>query len=329
MEILTLANTKAILDTDTRCFIKWRLTDWCNYNCSYCIRAAFTQNRVDTLERDFDKSWQRVLKAAPEVNRILNEFGRPTKIDLIGGEITFFDLPKLLDILDSKYLETINITTNLSNTLESYLKLLEICEKRNVELSLTASYHYEKADINEFFEKAKVLSTRMKHFKLEAVSLERNQEVIKIFIRRCIENNILFIVEKDLTATDEIRATLLDGSKSRPSNPRYKIIPEDKPAYLVKTRNLIVAEGLPETLGFFCTRDWNYVYIEIDEFLGHTDLINGCRNGCPVQDFHVLKEPAICTRRHCTLCGHMSLIRPDVYKDYINGVGDFKLDKLN
>lgn len=31
-----------IIDLDDMCVIKWRLTDVCNYNCSYCTAGSCT-----------------------------------------------------------------------------------------------------------------------------------------------------------------------------------------------------------------------------------------------------------------------------------------------
>ena len=41
--------------------------------------------------------------------------------------------------------------------------------------------------------------------------------------------------------------------------------------------------------------------------MGRIGDTNDCKNIQPISEFHPLKEPKICGRDVCTLCGHISL----------------------
>ena len=70
-----------ILNNDDMFVLKWRLTEWCNYNCSYCLRPEkqlATKNCVkDTTIKKRDREYDEkiILETAPYVNRILDEEG--------------------------------------------------------------------------------------------------------------------------------------------------------------------------------------------------------------------------------------------------------------
>ena len=69
-QIVTIINNEPLLT------IKWRLTTWCNYRCSYCIQFWGEKEK----KTDFNK----LLEIAKEVNRLIESASRPVKLYLLG-----------------------------------------------------------------------------------------------------------------------------------------------------------------------------------------------------------------------------------------------------
>lgn len=140
-------NHKHTAEREQQCFtIHWKLTEWCNYRCEYCF------------QRDNDRTWRdyaTVCSAADKINAFIDKINKPTKLFLIGGEVTYYDLIDLLEKhLTSRNIFKINLTTNLSKDLEFFQNLKNYCLSRNIELMLTASMHLSQIkNIDEFIDK--------------------------------------------------------------------------------------------------------------------------------------------------------------------------------
>ena len=91
-EVLSLNRIKTIIDLKGTCqsVVKWRLTDACNYRCSYCLRSCTSQQNQDISLAKHD--YKIALESAPDIARIINEMPGKVKLDLIGGEVSLFDL---------------------------------------------------------------------------------------------------------------------------------------------------------------------------------------------------------------------------------------------
>lgn len=126
--------------------ISWKLTEWCNYRCEYC----FQRNSARTW-RDYSI----ITSAADKINNFINKINRPTKLSLIGGEVTYYDLIDLLkNHLTSENLIKISLTTNLSKSEEYFKELKNYCESRGIKLILTASLHISQIpNIDDFIVK--------------------------------------------------------------------------------------------------------------------------------------------------------------------------------
>ena len=118
-------------------------------------------------------------------------------------------------------------------------------------------------------------------------------------------------MERDLNATPEEKKQLLIGSSAKKKD-RYKVITDEGKELLFKTRNEVISGELvnytsyANSNSYYCTRDYDYVYIEKDIHMGRIEGSN-CKNIQPVYNFHPLKHPQLCERPACTLCGHMSI----------------------
>lgn len=301
-KIRRIRRIRRILDLDNSCVIKWRLTDICNYHCSYCIRREFIQSESN-LTYDFSLCLDAVddiVRLAGELNTINN---KPVKIDLIGGEITLFkDLGLLLEKLyTSPAITKVNITTNLSKPVDYFLNLISIAEKYGKKLSITASFHYEYTDLDTFMAKADIINKKIgTNFKCETVITEQNTQV-QAFIDKCNELNCHYMCEEDLLDTSK------HGEKIRnyKVGDRYLVCFDDGQELRFPTRNEVLKQygrnGIAiDTRGLKCSRDNDYVYVE-------KNMAIPCHNMIPIKNYRVSECPQYCRIGECTLCGHMSI----------------------
>ena len=295
---------KCIRNLDSRCVIKWRLTDICNYHCSYCIRKPLSDTSAENYDRI--ETAKRVAELAEQLTK---NTGKKCKVDLIGGEIIV--LPDLFDIITElsqhASVDRINITTNFSRKAEYFEELRQHCVDP-VSMSMTASYHpnYCKLTLQDWINKAVRVSKVMDYFKCETVQLKDSTHIDE-FIKLCQENNLHYMVEGDLL--DES----LNGVKysSKKTHPRYDVTFADGTVKGFGTRNSFLKEygenGMSvKTDGFLCTRDFDYVYIEKDE-------VFTCVSKYNIHDFKLAEKPHPCYRGKdgiCTLCGNISLLAP-------------------
>mgnify|MGYP003307555184 CR=1 FL=1 len=277
-----------IIDLDEYATIKLRLTDYCNYKCSYCIRRKTIEQEGCMLD---DES---CLKYIDDYNRIIDELkaktSKPVKVDLIGGEVTI--LPYLSELITKLKADRINITTNLSRPIPI-----------DPRLSVTASFHPEFTDLDTFFKAVDYYKDKFKNFKVETVSYGEATHV-DAFIAKAKELGVAFMVEEDLLDANKIGKAC---SSNKPK-PRYLVVENgsDRGKYY-NTRNEFLKKHGTNGWGVlvteeYCSRDVNYVYIEQGEVSSCTKLI-------PVGDFHVANFHK-CYRGGglCSLCGHITLL---------------------
>ena len=311
-----IPNVRSIIDLKGKCqsVIKWRLTDACNYRCSYCLRYSWSKKVQDVKFVPQDNAL--AISLIPEIARIINEMPGKVKLDLIGGEVSLLDLEAILKgifAITSDKLFRLNITTNMFRPAEYYTNLCNIVYDNGAELGITCSWHSENCSFEEFFEKFEQIKspTNQKGIRAECVSRLDNQEDVKRFIKYCELKGISYFVERDLNAPYKEKKNLLIGSSSKKKD-RYKIITEEGKELFFKTRNEVISgefcdyQTCVTAEGYYCTRDYDYVYIEKDIHIGR---IGGsdCKNAEFIYDFTPLKEPKICEKVGCSLCGHMSV----------------------
>jgi len=125
--------------------VDWMLTQRCNYSCSYC--SSYDNNQPFNFK---------TLEEYVSAFRYLSDrYGNKTiKLNFLGGEPTLFkQWVELINWLSS-YNYVPHITTNLSIPVSSYVsKLNGKCLN-----FIIASFHSEHADLNMFYENAKILN---------------------------------------------------------------------------------------------------------------------------------------------------------------------------
>lgn len=293
-----------IQDLDNYSVIKWRLTDICNYRCSYCIRKPFIETR-----ENIDSDWNKNIKALPHIKRIANELNQNTqkqiKIDLIGGEISLFEnlLYLISELFEEDIIQEVNLTTNLCRNAEYYIELFRCAKKMNKTVSMTASFHPEYANLKDFMTKVEaILKDDVKNrsvFKSETVITNANNQVAD-FVKRCEELNCFYMCEEDMHDTSKRGQSVTNHKPTV----RYSVENDNGNVTLYTTRNEVIKTFGEEgkyiaTAGGKCTRDYDYTYVE-------QDMAIPCHNKIPIEEYNVHKNKRICQYPFCTLCGHMS-----------------------
>lgn len=314
---MILKSIKRITDLDAADFIvKWRLTDMCNANCSYCIRKSFHQ---DVEKEKLETIQKQLCDIAKELSRLINstQFSK-VKIDLIGGEVTLFDLKAILKNIDSDKITRINITSNIIKDVNYFDELCEYLHSRNIKLTLTASYHFEYISFEKYFEKVEHLKKTVDFLCCEIVSLEDNQDLCKKFVEKCTELNLLYRCEVDIRfGKENVRKLNLISDSNKKESARYKVLFTDGTEQMYTTRNqLLIDRSIEEninqkifrTQGMMCSKNYDFIYVDFDQVGGRTETVNTCLNRTPIKDFKLI-QPRPCIARGCTLCGHMNLWR--------------------
>ena len=302
--------------------IKWRLTNACNYKCSYCARSGLR----DT-DNEFESDKEIIYNAIPQVARIINLKNKPkVKLFLIGGEVTLFNLEELMDILlshlNSNFIDKLTITTNLSKEVDYFISLSNFLEKNGIKLQLTTSWHSEFANFDLFFEKIKVLS-KIKNIelKLETVSTSLNKNFVEQFIDKCEALNVDYIIDPNTLEANK-EGLILKYKKERES---FKVIFKDNSYDILATQKELISKYGDLVLnklfvkGFYCSRDNDCVYIDKNMHVGFTEdpfWQKGikCKSYTPLETF-VFKDKYTLCEDGCSLCGAMSVARNELDLD--------------
>ena len=154
--------------------VSWILGRFCNYKCSYC----WEHGRSDKKDH---RSLKTCILAIRNIKQQARERGfNSFHFSLSGGEPTFH--PHYLDIVeelaDDAYwcnFHSIHMTTNLSRGME-WLKKYAMIVSRFHRASVTASYHAEYADVDEFIKKLVMLQEHDIHVTVNMVMVPEHFE---------------------------------------------------------------------------------------------------------------------------------------------------------
>ena len=296
--------------------LKWRITSMCNLKCSYCLR---THNLEDYNADKIEADTKQLCEISKKLSDVFDKSDKNNvKIDLIGGEVSLFDLERIFSHLTSDKIKRINITTNFKKDSDYYNSLAKYLKDRNIELSLTCSYHDEFWSIDSYFDKVIQVKDNVVIFCCELVSTKNNQDLCYEFKKRCLDLDVDYMIEADLSKEALLlrrQNLLFVESRKIKKNPRYKATFSDGTFQIYSSRNEFltdnqISENVQQralrTRGFYCTNTSNYAYLDFDTFRCRTDYSEKCINLVSIDDFKIL-EPKLCTSGVCSLCGHQSL----------------------
>ena len=291
--------------------IKWRLTNCCNYRCSYCVR----KNKVDDIS-NLSVDQELINSALPKVIELILDKNTSTRVELIGGEVSLFNLDYFLNTLllsTNGLVKRINITTNFSKPSSYYNNLVEICSKYNCELSIMFSWHYEYMKLNNFLNKYnELIKNEFTIYKFEMVSTYENQDKVKEFINECEKIDIEYSVDVDVNI--ENNQDLIFKVKRNDNHKKYKLTKTNGDILMCGSVRELLKEldeyhsRLIRLKGYYCTLDYDYLYIDKNYHVGYNEQIEACKCYEPIENFSLRKEPIVCPRG-CSLCGYMSVFK--------------------
>lgn len=294
--------------------IKWRITHSCNIGCSYCIQA-----RKWRKPEDIKKEQENIELLADDINKIIEKHPEKEyiKLQLIGGEVSIFDLKSLLNHFSR--LNKLTITTNMIRDIEYFIDLTEYCKSRNIDLHVSCSFHEEFIDLDSFIEKVKTLENYNVSVNAEMVSVENNQDLVKEFIEKISATDLDYMVDKDMRGIKDKQHLI--GAARKKSVKRYKVVYDDDSVKYYDSRNQFLTDPAVDTnntqlyfnsKGYKCTHTYDYVYIDYNTVIGWSkDDLEDCRQRIPIKYFDILDSPRECKTKGfgCSLCGGFSLYK--------------------
>lgn len=130
--------------------------DFCNFHCSYC---PFSKNAYD--EKVVQKEMEELKKFYDYLNKI------PEEINVVicpYGEALYHSFYQdfLITVTKLPNINAIGIQTNLSLSVDNFIKKLEILAEKSKKIYLWATWHSEYENIDSFVQKVTKLSTKVK-----------------------------------------------------------------------------------------------------------------------------------------------------------------------
>lgn len=291
--------------------IVWRITKMCNLHCSYCIQQN-TRQEIDVKKMKDDE--QELLKTAIKLNYLIETSSfQKVAIRMVGGEVSLFNVEKLLKNITSKKVVKVSFTTNFTQSSKYYLHLTNYLKSRNVICQITASYHYETTRFTEYFKKIEELKDTVK-ISYEMVNIGINSFYIKAFADKCKELKIDYTVDMDKREKSDRTAMTVNESFEESSRTvcfsdgsvsNIRFINElftDKEISNIENQRYLKCNN------FICTNSYNYLVVKFNKIQGRTLENLDCKQFIDFENFKWIL-PSKCTRENCSLCGQMSLWR--------------------
>lgn len=299
--------------------LHWRMCMWCNYRCRYCCQGTEKKGHEyrwigQVTQEKFAEKW---------VKPMIEKVGKPVHLILIGGEITYYNLEKIFSLIYHPNLVNINITTNLSNSVEYYKSLYKWCKEHNVKLDLMASYHPDQVDSDTFINKVKqlprlkvsaVFDERWKDDIYRTMSALRGAYKIEIQSQRLPDFTLYQVKDEDKKRIDELNTTptvQLAGNM-------IKVQKKDKKWYAYKSRidlfNCLDDGEIFHPDGFWCGVGLRRIAIATDsKYVRYNNCNEATKYRCRLEDWTPdMMKPILCSRTtHCSLCGAVTLARTE------------------
>ena len=282
------------------------LHDKCSYRCSYC----------PPTNHDGDDSWlkiDQVIKTCETIKQKVYQRNPNLKMQILfnGGEPTLWkDFSNLIGYLDQENW-SLHMVTNLSRSLLWWKNL-------NIRWDyLSASFHSEYANVNEFIEKcqylqdyANVLNIRVmippdqKLFDLTTSILDRFRSEVPLATIQCIP--ILFefggttIPLSPYTPAQLEKINKLLDFKGKPNKNNTKMVTWDDNTTVYIDSNKIVNQGLNKFKNWSCDAGIDGIFINSQGTIFRGSCMEGGELGNIIKnDFDLPNESIICGADTC------------------------------
>lgn len=292
--------------------VSWKMTDWCNYRCEYCHAIKSLTN---TPEDD-------LIRVAKEINRLIDDRGTKARLSLIGGEVCYFNLEKILSYMPTKLITRVLIVTNFSNKLEYWDSLYEYCKNRGITLKVCASLHSSQIDNDVFLDKVIEYASNKNPscIKVTGVISEATYDDCLYAYNKLHPHGIGFMLQRERDQNNESAkeydskiADLIDLANKDTGQEITAIFDDGTTEiYNSRTEAMYAFEGGGfNPKGMYCTGGVDSVRINPNGTLSTN--VCGCATkiAIPIEEVeHFPTEPVLCdTDKNCPFCLPLSIIR--------------------
>ena len=291
--------------------VVWHITKMCNLHCSYCIQQN-TRQEINTKKIKDEE--EELCRTAIKLNHLIEKSSfKKVAIRMVGGEVSLFNVEKILKCIMSKRLIRVAFTTNFTQSSEYYSHLANYLKSRDVICWITASYHYESARFTEYFKKIEKLKDIVK-ITCEMVNTEVNNFYVKAFVNRCKQLKIDYTVDMDKREKTN-RATMSANENFEESS--RKVYFSDGSVQNIRFINKLFTDKDVVNIenkrylkcnNFICSNSYDYLVVKFNKIQGRTLENLDCKQFIKFEDFKWL-PPSKCVNENCSLCGQMSVWR--------------------
>jgi organic radical activating enzyme len=285
--------------------VSWILGRFCNYNCSYCWPYA----RSDKLDY---QPFEVYTNTIDEIKRQARQNGfNQFHWSFSGGEPTAYkhllELTSYLNLGYSSY-QSIHMTTNLSPGVEWWNKWLKVTEYIHRK-SITASYHTEFANEQEFGDKILMLQSYGVYVTINQVMVPDQFDELYARCERFKERGINVTLKPQ---SNETASGIVDGyTDSQVVTLRTEFtqvindqelfqikLTDGKDNYFIDQAERFNSFGFNQFKDWTCNSGYQSVIIRGNEvkrgYSCHDVLL-----GTLTEGFNLFKEPQVCTTPSC------------------------------
>lgn len=178
--------------------VKFRLGNFCNYSCSYCIAKSGKLGRIEKSAPD-DSFLKNCTRALLVIKNLLRNNDKRILLDFIGGETTFYPIEDILKTAKRFKIkglgDQVKITTNLSRPYSYFKNLSE--QFPDTHFIMKASFHEEFVKWEDFLKKILQVSTiENMEWEVQFTVAKSNYTLLPKIVDDCIKHNVPLKVDK-------------------------------------------------------------------------------------------------------------------------------------
>jgi len=281
--------------------ISWILGRFCNYSCSYCWPYAHA-DKPDHLELDLYKFTMDNIRFQAACNGF-----HSFHWSFSGGEPTAYK--HFIELSSKVLLDSIHMTTNLSPGMQWWDRWLA-ATKLSRRRSITASYHHEFADEQEFGDKILHLMDNNVFVTINQVMVPEKFDELYDRCRRFSDRGINVTLKPQ---SDPTASRVVDGysdemiNKMQTGFPQHfndtdvlqvKLIDNEQKVWYLDQAERFNAFGFNKFTGWTCNAGYQGIVIRQNEvkrsYSCHDKIL-----GTLTEGFEIFSEPRVCTTPSC------------------------------
>lgn len=292
--------------------VKWHITKWCNYKCSYCIQKH-TAN--DSIEYKLPSITELLLKANLIKDYLIKNGITNTKLNLIGGEVSFLKFGEIFSVFSGN-LKQATLTTNLSSSIDHLTKQIELLfntysnDTNFKQFLLTASYHEEFCNFDDFFNKVFSLHKRFSierfslviQFTVTNSNISMAKQVYEICKKHKLKTN--FAIDRNLNDRSNELLNFMDSFKKESANSGYYVEYQDN--HVIAYSSQYIKNNINRFNGWKCYVPKSTLIIDPLFYWSNTT----CK-ALPKTNYENFnsyeKDYIICNKEKCALCDNIKV----------------------